>query len=195
MSPLATLLRDVVRALTAGGVRFALVGGLAVSVRTEPRFTRDIDLAVTVADDREAEALVRALQPAFRVLATVEHEALQRLATVRLGATGSTSEAVLDLLFASSGIEQEIAAAATSLEVFPGVRVPVARTGHLIALKLLARDDRRPQDDIDLRALLGTATADELRLASQAVDLIVRRGANRERDLATAWRRIQDQHA
>ena len=38
--------------------RWALVGGLADSIRVEPRFTRDIDLAVSVADDEAAEAVV-----------------------------------------------------------------------------------------------------------------------------------------
>ena len=33
----------------------ALVGGIAVSTRTEPRFTRDLDFAVAVADDAAAE--------------------------------------------------------------------------------------------------------------------------------------------
>ncbi len=37
------------------GLRWALIGGLAVAVRAEPRFTRDVDLAVAVADDRELE--------------------------------------------------------------------------------------------------------------------------------------------
>lgn len=41
------------------------------------------------------------------------------------------------------------------LEMVPGLRVPVARIGHLMALKILARNDRdRPQDLDDLRALL-----------------------------------------
>jgi hypothetical protein len=39
-------------------VSFALVGGLAVSIRTEPRFTRDADLAVALANDAEVEALI-----------------------------------------------------------------------------------------------------------------------------------------
>ncbi len=37
-------------------VGFALVGGLAVSARSEPRFTRDIDLAVAVDGDQQAES-------------------------------------------------------------------------------------------------------------------------------------------
>jgi hypothetical protein len=54
---------------------------------------------------------------------------------------------VLDLLFASSGIEPEIVMASEVLEILPGLELPVARTSHLIALKVLSRDDvRRPTD-------------------------------------------------
>lgn len=55
---------------------------------------------------------------------------------MRLGESGAAQAGpVIDLLFAPSGIEGEIAAAATPLEVFPDVRAPVAETGHLLALK------------------------------------------------------------
>ncbi|TLG16529.1 hypothetical protein FEK35_04620 [Nocardia cyriacigeorgica] len=92
---------------------------------------------------------------------------------------------VVDLLFASSGIEPEIVGAAEQLEIFPGLIMPVARTGHLIALKLLARDDeRRPQDSADLRSLAEVATASDLTDAAEAIRLITARGFNRDRDLA-----------
>lgn len=42
--------------LTELGARFALVGGLAVSAWGEPRYTRDVDLAVAVERDDEARA-------------------------------------------------------------------------------------------------------------------------------------------
>lgn len=191
MTSLAVLLRRVVRTLAGSGAGFALVGGLAVSARTEPRFTRDIDVAVAVDDDREAEAIVRALSPPYQVVASLEHDVLRRLAAVRLGETGATETGpVVDLLFASSGIEGEVAAAATPLEVFPDVRVPVAETGHLLALKLLARDDRRPQDDVDLHALLDVAEQPDLDLATRAVALIEERGAGRDRQLSAEWTRL-----
>lgn len=44
MNPLAQVLTAAMAALK--GADFALVGGIAVSARTEPRFTRDLDLAV-----------------------------------------------------------------------------------------------------------------------------------------------------
>ncbi|HJS73674.1 MAG TPA: hypothetical protein VJ921_05260, partial [Vicinamibacteria bacterium] len=43
-------------------IPFALVGGLAVSARTEPRFTRDADLAVAIDSDEQAEALIFSLK-------------------------------------------------------------------------------------------------------------------------------------
>lgn len=56
--------------------------------------------------------------------------------------------------------------------------------GHLIALKLLARDDEhRPQDVGDLRALVGVAAATDLELAALAVTQISERGYARGRDL------------
>jgi predicted nucleotidyltransferase len=91
---------------------------------------------------------------------------------------------VVDLLFASSGIEPEIVEAAETIEISPGLKLPVATTGHLIALKLLARDDdSRPQDLADLRALLAVATADDMADAGAAIQLITQRGFNRGRNL------------
>jgi len=165
------------------------VGGLAVSVRTEPRLTRDADLVVHVSGDDDAEQLVRTLQTrGWRVVAALEQEATRRLATVRLTAPGAPAhDAVIDLLFASSGIEEEIVASADLTDVVPGLAVPVARIGHLIALKVLARDDRtRPQDRVDLAGLLAHANAPAVDEARQALALVTQRGFHRGRDLVTA---------
>src|SRR5512136_1578097 len=85
--------------------RYALVGGLAVSARTEPRTTRDVDIAVAVDDDSAAEALIFALQQrGYSVAAVIEQQTLGRLATVRLEPPGAgIAGALVDLLFASSG--------------------------------------------------------------------------------------------
>jgi predicted nucleotidyltransferase len=170
--------------------RYAVVGGLAVSVRAEPRLTRDVDVAVSVANDDDAEALVRALNPdGYRIVTLVEQERSKRLATVRLITPGQDEAGVVaDLLFASSGIEQEVVAAAESLEVLRGLEVRVAQVGHLIALKLLARDDRhRPQDADDLAALRRVADDEQIARAREAVQLIAARGFARGRDLPAAF--------
>jgi predicted nucleotidyltransferase len=189
MTHLEDLLRRLAPFLDGRAQPWALLGGLAVSVRTEPRFTRDLDLALAVDDDKRAEALVFDLQGAgFRALATVEQEETHRLATARLAPSGDPPEGLmLDLLFASSGIEAEVCTEAERLQVFPGCSVPVARLHHLIALKLLARDDRtRPQDAGDLRQLLAEAEPSDIEGARTAVQMIEARGFNRGRDLRKA---------
>lgn len=185
MITLDVILRRMVTDLADAGYLCALIGGLAVSVRTEPRFTRDADLAVAVADDADAEALVRSLLlRGYRGAAVLEQNATGRLATIRLSRQDERDVPVIDLLFASSGIEPEIVAESETLTVISGLRMRVATTGHLIALKLLARDDiGRPQDIIDLRALMRTASADELARAHRALTLITSRGYHRGRDL------------
>ena len=160
-----------------------------MSVRTEPRLTRDADLAVIVTDDHDAEALVRELAVRdWRVLTAIEQDAAGRLATVRLALTGQDVRgAVTDLLFASSGVEPEVVNAAQPIEVVAGLTLPVARLGHLIALKVLARDDRtRPQDRVDLAALLQRADATTIEEARRALLLVTQRGFHRGRDLLPA---------
>jgi hypothetical protein len=76
---------------------------------------------------------------------------------------------------------------ADPLKVFPGCMVPVAQVGHLVALKLLSRDDRtRPQDVIDLRALRTVANEVDVELARAAVRRITEHGFARGRDLDAA---------
>jgi len=70
-------------------------------------------------------------------------------------------------------------------EILPGLRVSVAGISHLIALKILARDDRtRPQDRVDLVGLLGRADARVIAAVREALALITQRGFHRGRDLA-----------
>jgi len=193
MSHLGDVLARALADFSELGSHAALVGGLAVSARAEPRFTRDVDLAVYVRSDHDAEQLVRALlERGYGVLAQVEHAATGRLATVRLAPPGEGAlGVVVDLLFASSGIEPELVAAAETLEVMPGLTVPVARLAHLLAMKILSYDDAtRPQDRIDLVALLEEASPADLSDAQQALALITERGFDRGRDLQEELRRL-----
>jgi Nucleotidyl transferase AbiEii toxin, Type IV TA system len=174
--------------------RWALVGGVAVSARTEPRTTRDIDVAVAVDGDWEAEKLVAALTAfGYRIRegGVLEQQATGRLATVRLQPPGQPETGILtDLLFASSGIEPEVVAAADRLEVFPGLQAPVAIRGHLLALKVLAEQPTRPQDLQDALALIEHSNTEDLQVAREAVELITRRGYERGKDLRADLGRV-----
>ena len=172
---------QVLSALRQENVKGCIVGGLAVSARCDPRFTRDVDIAVVVDTDEHAEALMHALAShGLQMAGLVEQEAVGRLAMVRLSTEDGLS---VDLLIASSGIETEVVTNAEILEVVQGVLLPVARTGHLIALKLLSVAPGRETDAADLRNLAAVATQDEWNLASEAVAHIQDRGYARGRQL------------
>lgn len=98
MNVLEAALRRVSDDLARHHVPWALVGGFAVSARSEPRFTHDVDVAVAVDDDAAAEELIRLLlSDGYRLLASVEQDATGRLATIRLGCpVGSGEDVVVD---------------------------------------------------------------------------------------------------
>ena len=186
---LITVAAKILDELRREGVSGCLVGGLAVSARCDPRFTRDIDVAIAIEDDARAEALVQKLGTVgFRAGAVVEQEAVGRLAMIRLFDDDDTT---IDMLTASSGIEAEVVADAESLEVVRGVVIPVARVGHLIALKLLSVAPGRETDTLDLRHLAAVANSAEWDRAADAVEKITARGYSRGRDLGSDLRSLR----
>ncbi len=178
MQSVDAVLRQAAEDLDAIGARWAVIGGLAVAFRAEPRFTKDVDLAVAVVDDEEAEGIVNRLQVRGYALASlVEQDYVHRLATARLvRPKAGASSAFIDLLFANSGIEEEIVRRADRLEVLPNVFMPVASIGDLIALKVLAG---RHQDLTDLGYLIAAATEADLSEARKSAVKIQERGFNR----------------
>ena len=177
MTPEEALL-DVTARLTRLGVPHALVGGLAISIRAEVRFTRDVDLAIAIDSDAELERITRALATeGFALVAVVEQDDKKRIAIARLR---SPSGIVVDLLAASSGIEREIVEAAQDAAELPGVRV--ASSEHLLAMKVLSMRDARLQDRIDARGLLAVGPVD-IAEVRRLLSLIEARGYGRGQDL------------
>jgi Nucleotidyl transferase AbiEii toxin, Type IV TA system len=176
------LARTLHRVVTALPPESALVGGLAVSARAEPRFTRDVDFAIAVDSDAQAERVIYDLQRrGFLVAAAIEQTTTRRLATVRMREAGDGP--FVDLLFASCGAEPEIVAFATPLDVL-GVPIAVAAVGDLIAMKLVSRDPKkRPRDQQDLVELGAIADASDWARAAATIELIAQRGFSRGRDL------------
>jgi hypothetical protein len=50
--------RDLLRSLNAAGVRYLIVGGYAVMVHTEPRYTKDLDIWIEPNEDNARSLLV-----------------------------------------------------------------------------------------------------------------------------------------
>ncbi len=177
MSRLGEALEGVVSSLAELGARGALIGGIAVSARAEPRFTRDVDLAVAAAGDDEAESLVHAL--AGRGYAAVT--GYDRQASRRRAESSSTC------CSHHRGSRRRSSPMPRSSRSSTVSRFRWRAPANLVALKLLARDDdRRPQDAVDLRALVPLLDEVEERRARTAVRAIIARGFARGRDLETA---------
>jgi len=144
--------------LTALDLRWALVGGWAVTIRAQPRLTDDLDVVIAVSGDREAERVAFALLNRG-YLYPPEHALEQK---------------------------EEIVAAADLMEI-QGLRLPVAQTGHLVALKVLAG---REKDAEDARWLWEAADMTERQRARDSLALITRRRFNRGKDLVAELARI-----
>ena len=190
MNAVQRALRDFL-AVRPAEVASAVVGGIAVSVRTEPRFTRDLDLAVAVGNDEEAANYVfRIRQHGYEIVSALEQTTQHRLSTVRMRRDGRGP--IVDLLFAACGIEAEIAQAAEPIEIAAGLVAEVAQVGHLIAMKLVSRDPkRRPRDQQDLVDLANVADDREWQRAEAAIELIRQRGFSRGRDLRAGLAEIR----
>lgn len=186
MTGILSHLRIVTEDLNDLGAGWALIGALAVSVHTEPRSTRDIDVTVVAPELQDQERLVNDLERrGYRNMQLLMHMLPTQKLGVRFEIRDSGSlPLALDLLFNSSGIEGEIVANAVKIEVFPQLFIPVACRGHLIAMKVLSQNDSdRIRDKADLWSLLNGAAAADIVLAEEAVNLMTRRGFNRSKDL------------
>jgi hypothetical protein len=179
-SPQRALLH-IARLLHSLGRDYALVGGLAVSIRAEVRFTRDVDVAVAVETDADAESLIYSLRDAgYEPVATVEHETNHRLATARLAGPAGI---VVALMFASCGIESEIVERAEPVALEDIGFIPVARPEELLAMKVLSMTDARLQDRLDAQNLATFNPDIDLDVVRDNLRRIAARGYQRGQDL------------
>jgi predicted nucleotidyltransferase len=177
-------LADAVAMLDSRGLPAALIGGLAVSLRGQPRMTVDVDLVV-LADVDAALQLVRSLaetpfEPLFAGVEEVVTTAF--ILPLRHRSTGIR----VDLAIGMSGFEREAIRRATRLVVGAG-SVPVVTVEDLLIMKALAG---RPQDEGDIRGLveLNRDTLDWNRCLATATAL----GAAIDIDIASRLRAARD---
>jgi len=177
------------------GYKCALVGGVAVGVWGEERFTKDLDFALAVKTDKDAEKLVKAMvDKGFRIETVLEHKPSDSIALVIF--SSPTSDKIpyrVDLIFMQTGIEKEVVENSVVFKVDKKSELRVASVGHLIALKVLSMDDKkRPQDRLDIANLLKVADKNDLETAKKALDLITKREFNQKKDLLQRFKVLQE---
>lgn len=137
--------------------------------------------------ERALERIASAVRQSGHGFAVVGGLAVSARATPRLTRDADLAVAVHDDPSAEALIRRLRSSGYEPNVITPTVSLPVASIGHLVATKLLARDDRhRPTDADDLRALAAVAAEDDWQVATEAVTLIEQRGYHRGRDLSAA---------
>lgn len=184
-------LEDLTHHLRRLGIRFALAGGLAIAIRGEVRFTRDVDVVVAVRNDSECEALIRELRTQhYDVIALVEQEDVDRIATVRLV---SPSGILVDIITATCGIEAEIVARAEPVRLGDAGSIPVACAEELLAMKILSMTEKRLQDRIDAMSLCLVNADIDIERVKTNLALMTARGYARNQDLAAKLAKLIDE--
>lgn len=136
------------RELESRNLQYALIGGLAASIRGRVRATEDIDLIVRCSLEAALE-LVRSLsQSSFQPLLE-NYEEVARSALV-VPILNLENQIQLDLAVGLSGFEQEIVERADPIAIGHH-EVFVATAEDLLVLKILAG---RPQDLLDVQGIV-----------------------------------------
>lgn len=160
-------------------VPWALVGGIAIALRVLPRTTEDVDVILAVSGDEETQRVAGFLiSRGWRPEREFNNQHGQ-IASMRMRGPGR-SDIILDLLVAATGIEAEVAASAEPLVVGHEIEMQVATVASLLALKILAGRDK---DQQDIEALVEAASGPDIRGAQRLLELIERRGFDRDKDL------------
>jgi nucleotidyltransferase AbiEii toxin of type IV toxin-antitoxin system len=140
--------------LVEGGVDFVVIGGVAVILHAQPRFTKDLDVcyATDATNLERTGAVLTALHARLRgidedVPFVADARALRQSQILML----TTDHGDIDLLVDPSGAPPyaDLRADAEILDI-DGIDVRVASIEHLTAMKRAAG---RPQDLIDIEAL------------------------------------------
>lgn len=163
---LGAVLDEAVAVLDALGVRYMLIGGLAVGVRAIPRATNDIDLSIA-ADAEATRGIADAMQA--RGFAVRSHGPPGEGAILRFLKVGPDGIARwIDMLCASTPFEVDALGRASPATLFAR-SLPIASVEDLLVFKLLAG---RPQDRADFVALVraNADAIDEAYLSARAAE-------------------------
>ena len=134
LSRLGKQIEEIVRELNRSGIRFALIGGLALASHKVIRATKDIDL---LTDARSADEI-------DRLLANLGYQCVHHSADA---ANYLRADERVEFLFASRPVARQLLAAAVEFKTAFG-ELRVISTEGLIGFKLqgFVNDPRRTQD-------------------------------------------------
>ena len=129
-------------------VPFAVIGGIAVAIRGEPRFTADIDVVVGIDRDAAVELLRSVARSAFEPLFPGAEDVVRDAFLLPL--RHRVTQIKVDIAVGATGFEQQVIRRAPT-ESLGGLSVRVATSEDLLLMKALAG---RPRDAEDARGIV-----------------------------------------
>jgi hypothetical protein len=145
--PIGQALRAVARWLDTAQVPYALIGGVAVGLQAEPRFTQDVDVVVWTDDARWAGLLEAAADVGIRPRIDDPLPFATRTRVLLLSHEGVVP---IDVSCGALPFEQDLVEQAATIDV-GSTSIRVARPVHLLVTKAIAN---RPRDRADIAALI-----------------------------------------
>ncbi len=142
--PVVTLQR-LVQALDALHVPYAIIGGVAVSIRSVPRYTSDIDAVLWYGEDHW-DGLIKGLGQYGFTPRSADPIAFARANRMLL--LSDADSVPVDLSFGALPFEEDLVKGAEKIEIGEGI----ATVEALVIMKAIAW---RPKDQLDLRELIG----------------------------------------
>jgi predicted nucleotidyltransferase len=145
--PLITLDR-LVRALAERSIAYAIIGGVAVSLRSTPRYTEDVDAVLWVREEAWSELIehFRAHGLTAKAADPIAFALFNRLLLLQ-DADGVS----VDLSFGALPFEEELIRNAESIELADGLTAAIATAEFLVVMKAIAW---RPKDIQDIREIV-----------------------------------------
>jgi Nucleotidyl transferase AbiEii toxin, Type IV TA system len=169
-SPLADLLADLDRALTALGIRWYLFGAQAAILYGVARLTADVDVTVDAGSLANADLVAHLAARGFALRVPDAGEFVEKTRVLPL--VHAKSRIPVDVVLAGPGLEELFFSRAEERNV-GGVRIPVAAAEDIVTMKVLAG---RLKDLDDVVSILRACSLDAdrvrstLRLLEQALD-------------------------
>jgi hypothetical protein len=148
IEPLHNALVDVTELLKARQFPYAVIGGLAVSLRGEPRVTADVDLVLGITIDAAIDLIPSLKGTSLEPLFSGVEEVVQRAFILPL--RHRPSGVNVDLAIGLSGFERQALARAEAMNI-AGHDVMVATAEDLLIMKLIAG---RPRDQQDIEGII-----------------------------------------
>jgi hypothetical protein len=175
-----TFCREAFDFLEQSGVRYLVIGGLAVVAVGEPRTTGDVDVIGFVAEEDAHRLIEQARRAGFQVDVETERRRLRETGTLRF----RREPFQLDVITASMPFEEDAFRRATPHRMF-GRALRFPSPEDLILFKVLAGRDK------DMLDAIGVARRHAAALDRPYLEAALRPICDLAEDMS-AWHRLQD---